>query len=161
MSEKENNIIIREAVRSDVKAIMQLIRELALYEKAPEEVTVSEKQFEECGFGNSPVWWALVAEFDGKLIGMALYYIRYSTWKGPKMYLEDLIVNEKWRGKGVGKMLFDGLIKKAKEKNWNGMSWQVLTWNESAIQFYKKYEGVQLDDGWTNGSLEFQKTKSY
>jgi GNAT superfamily N-acetyltransferase len=86
------------------------------------------------------------------IVGFALYYIRYSTWKGCRMYLEDLIVTESWRGKGVGKLLFDRLIVEAREMGFNGMTWQVLDWNEPAIKFYKKYE-ADISPGWLNGSL--------
>jgi len=89
------------------------------------------------------------------VVGMALYYVRYSTWKGQRMYLEDLLVTEKMRGKGIGKLLFDALIRECKDKNFNGMAWQVLDWNEPAINFYKKIEGVYFDEEWVNCSLNF------
>lgn len=145
--------IIRQAVKADCERMMELIHELALYEKAPGEVTVTTDHFVESGFGPNPVWWAYVAEMDGKVEGFALYYIRYSTWKGQRLYLEDLIVTEKLRGKGTGKLLFDKLIQTCKEKNYSGMVWQVLDWNEPAINFYKKYEGVKFDAGWLNCSI--------
>jgi len=149
-----SEIIIRNARKEDCKAMMQLIHELALYEKAPEEVTVDFDHFVESGFGEKPVWWAFVAEVNGSVVGFALYYIRYSTWKGQRLYLEDILVNEPWRGKGIGKLLFDQLIKETKEKKLSGMVWQVLEWNEPAINFYKKYEGVNFDNEWVNCSLE-------
>jgi GNAT superfamily N-acetyltransferase len=136
--------------------MMELIHELALYEKAPEEVTVSFDHFVESGFGTAPIWWAFVAEIDGKVEGFALYYIRYSTWKGQRLYLEDLLVTEKLRGKGAGKLLFDRLIEECKDKKYSGMAWQVLDWNEPAINFYKKYEGVSIDGGWLNCSINYQ-----
>lgn len=145
---------IRRARKEDCKAMMQLIQELADYEKAPEEVTVDFDHFVESGFGEKPVWWAFVAEVEGKVVGFALYYIRYSTWKGQRLYLEDILVNEPWRGKGIGKLLFDELIKETKEKNLSGMVWQVLEWNDPAINFYKKYEGVNFDNEWVNCSLK-------
>lgn len=151
-----NNLIIRQASQKDAPAMMNLVRELALYEKAPEEVTVSEQEFIESGFGNRPLWWAYVAEIDKKeIVGFALYYLRYSTWKGPRMYLEDILVTEKWRNRGIGKLLFEQLIITAKERKLNGMVWQVLDWNEDAIRFYRKYKGVKLDNGWINCSMEF------
>ena len=153
-NQKENpEFIIRRATKNDCKAMMQLIHELAIYEKAPEEVTVDFDHFVESGFGENPVWWAFVAEANGKVVGFALYYIRYSTWKGQRLYLEDILVNEPWRGKGIGKLLFDELIKETKQKKLSGMVWQVLEWNDSAINFYKKYEGVNLDNEWVNCSL--------
>ncbi len=147
------NIQIRKAVKEDCAAMMDLIKELAVYEKAPEEVTVDFGHFVESGFGENPVWWAFVAEVDENVVGFALYYIRYSTWKGQRMYLEDILVNEPLRGKGIGKMLFDQLIQEAKEKKLTGMVWQVLHWNEPAINFYKKYEGVTFDSEWMNCSM--------
>ncbi|MDO3628808.1 GNAT family N-acetyltransferase [Mucilaginibacter sp. BT774] len=145
-------INLRVAVKEDCPRLLELVNELALFEKAPEEVTVTLKEFEEAGFGEKPVWKTFVAEVDGVIVGFALYYIRYSTWKGCRMYLEDLIVTESWRGKGVGKLLFDRLIIEAREMGFNGMTWQVLDWNEPAIKFYKKYEAA-LDGAWINGSL--------
>ena len=139
-------INIRKAVKDDCRPMMQLIHELAAYEKAPEEVTVNFDHFVESGFGENPVWWAFVAEVDENVVGFALYYIRYSTWKGQRLYLEDILVNEPFRGKGIGKLLFDQLLKEVKEKKFSGMVWKVLGWNEPAINFYKKYAGVSFDN---------------
>lgn len=148
-------INIRRAVKEDGYSIMELIKELALYEKAPEEVTLNFEHFIESGFGENPVWWAFVAETaEKKVIGFALYYIRFSTWKGKRLYLEDLVVNETYRGKGIGAKLLDRLIEEAKDKKFTGMMWQVLDWNEPAINFYKKYN-AKLDGDWINCSLEF------
>ncbi len=147
-----NNISIRRAERKDCSRLLELINELAVYEKAPNEVTVSLNHFIDNGFGETPVWWAFVAEVDGVIVGFALYYIRYSTWKGARMYLEDIIVTEEWRGKGIGKLLFNCLIEEAKEKGWKGISWQVLEWNEPAINFYKKYN-ASFDGEWVNCSV--------
>lgn len=148
------SIVIRRAEKTDCLRMMELVRELALYEKAPQEVTVTQAHFEESGFGPNPVWWAFVAEVDGVVQGIALYYIRYSTWKGSRMFLEDLVVSENSRGQGLGKLLFDRLIVEAKEKNFSGMVWQVLEWNEPAINFYKKYD-AKFDPEWWNCSIEF------
>lgn len=147
-------IIIRRSVKEDCSRILELIRELALFERAPEEVTVTIEHFEESGFGSNPVWWAFVAETDGEVNGFALYYIRYSTWKGQRMYLEDLLVTEKMRGKGIGQLLFDELFKDAKAKQLNGIVWQVLEWNEPAMKFYKKLN-ASFDAEWVNCSIEF------
>jgi len=149
------NITIRKAERKDCKRLMELIYELAVFEKAPQEMTVTLDHFEESGFGEKPVWWAFVAEVDDRVEAFALYYIRYSTWKGQRMYLEDILVSEEFRGKGIGKLLFDKLFEEAKERNLNGVVWQVLDWNEPAINFYKKYEGVQFDSGWLNCAVNF------
>lgn len=143
---------IRRAVKEDCPRLMELVRELAVYEKAPNEVTVSLEHFEESGFGKNPVWWAFVADTEDGIQGFALYYIRYSTWKGQAMYLEDILVTEAARGKGIGKLLFDRLIVEAKEKGFDRMIWQVLEWNEPAINFYKKYN-ASFDGEWLNGSL--------
>jgi GNAT superfamily N-acetyltransferase len=153
-TEHKMNINIRKAVKDDCVAMMKLIRELAVYEKAPEAVTVKFDHFVESGFGSAPVWHAFIAEADGIVIGFALYYIRYSTWKGQRLYLEDLLVTEELRGNGAGKLLFDRLIEECREKNYSGMVWQVLDWNEPAINFYKKYN-ADIDAGWLNCSLNF------
>ena len=144
--------VLRRATKEDCARIMELVHELAVYEKAPNEVTVTLDHFTESGFGKQPVWWAFVVEVEGKIQGFALYYIRFSTWKGQRMYLEDLLVTEAMRGKGLGKILFDRLIEEAREKGFSGMAWQVLEWNEPAINFYKKYN-ASFDGEWVNCSI--------
>lgn len=145
---------IRKAVKGDCPAMLELVRELALYEKAPDEVTVDPQHFEASGFGQNPVWWAFVAETDAReVVGFALYYIRYSTWKGQVMYLEDILVTASMRGQGIGHQLVDQLIVEAKEKGFKRIVWQVLEWNEPAINFYKKYK-ANLDPEWINGILD-------
>lgn len=148
------NIEIRKAEKKDCRRLLELIQELADYEKAPNEVTVTLTHFEQSGFGPNPVWWAFVAEINEKVEGFALYYIRYSTWKGQCIYLEDFLVTEKLRGLGAGKLLFDRMIEDAKGKGFHRMVWQVLEWNEPAIHFYKKYN-AGLDPEWVNGTLDF------
>ena len=147
------DINIRPAVKDDCSKMMDLIKELALYEKAPEEVTVPFEHFVESGFGANPVWFAIVAEVDKIVVGFALYYVRYSTWKGQRMYLEDILVTENFRGHSIGRKLFDELISICEAKKYKGMVWQVLDWNEPAINFYKKIEGVTFDNEWVNCSL--------
>jgi GNAT superfamily N-acetyltransferase len=149
-------VTIRRAVKEDCPRLLELVHELAIYERAPQEVTVTLDHFVESGFGPQPVWWAFVAEENGIIQGFALYYIRYSTWKGQRMYLEDIIVTEKARGHGIGKLLMDRLIEEAREKKFSGMMWQVLEWNEPAINFYKKYK-ANFDSEWVNCSLNFSK----
>ena len=148
-----NNITTREARREDCAALLELVRELAVYEKAPDEVTVTPEHFEASGFGPNPVWKAFVAEDGNKIVGFALYYIRFSTWKGCRMYLEDLLVTESYRGQGIGRLLFDQLLVEAKEKKFSGMVWQVLEWNEPGINFYKKYN-AKFDPEWWNASID-------
>lgn len=229
---------IRPARREDCPAILDLVRELAVFEKSPDEVTVSLEHFTECGFGEQPVWWAYVAcapvkraeqamaqevgavqevqdpllrrvmnvEAESGLpetltetadclpreqglqleepmapvlpepvqealplqpearhceevVGFALYYLRFSTWKGLRMYLEDIYVRDDWRGKKVGTALMDALIAAASAQGLSGISWQVLKWNESAIRFYKHF-GMKLDDQWLNASIDITYDKS-
>jgi GNAT superfamily N-acetyltransferase len=152
------SITIRRAVKEDCPRLMELIKELAIYEKAPDDVTVTLEHFTKSGFGENPVWWGFVAELhpfsDGGPIiaGFALYYIRYSTWKGQAMYLEDILVTESMRGKKIGSLLFERLIEEAREKKFNRIIWQVLEWNEPAINFYKKYN-AEFDGEWLNCSI--------
>ena len=146
--------MIRPATPEDVPVIMQLIRELAEYEKAPHEVTNTEEQLLADGFGENPVFGAFLAEIDGKVVVMLLYYTRYSTWKAKRLYVEDIIVQEAFRGNGIGKKLLDTTIEYAKEKGFSGLNWQVLDWNEPAINFYKKYD-VNFDTEWWNVSINF------
>jgi GNAT superfamily N-acetyltransferase len=153
------DIFIRRATEEDCDRLLQLIKELAEYERAPREVTVTPEHFRESGFGNNPVWWAFVAEEKGVIQGFALYYIRYSTWKGKAMYLEDILVTQKERGRGIGKMLFERLFEEAREKGLKRIVWQVLEWNEPAIQFYRKYK-TAFDKEWVNCSVEVDATEN-
>ena len=148
------HIKIRRAIKEDCQAMLTLIKELAVYENAPDEVTVNFDHFVESGFGANPVYWAFVAEVNNLVVGFALYYIRYSTWKGKRLYLEDIVITESMRGNGLGKTLFDAVVQAAKESNCTGMMWQVLDWNTSAVGFYRKY-GTRFDDEWLNCNLDF------
>ena len=147
------DIIIREARAEDCGRMLELVKELAVYERAPDEVTVDPEHFRESGFGEKPVWWAYVAETDGFVVGFALYYVRFSTWKGQRMYLEDILVTEEWRCKGIGRMLMDQLIEVARERIFSGIMWQVLYWNEPSINFYRRYDH-KFDSEWLNVSME-------
>lgn len=148
-----SDIQIRRAEAPDCPRILELVQELADYEKASAEVTVSPGHFSESGFGANPVWWGFVAECQGKIVAFALYYIRFSTWKGQAMYLEDILVTEEMRGRGIGKLLFEALIAEAREKGLSRMCWQVLDWNEPAISFYKKYN-ASFDGEWVNCAID-------
>jgi GNAT superfamily N-acetyltransferase len=150
-----SEVIIRKAVQTDCASMLALIKELAEYEKALHEVTLTLGEFIEDGFGASPVWGAFVAEFDGEIVGISLYYDRYSTWKGRRLYLEDLVVTERLRGKQIGKNLFDATLEYGKSNQYSGMVFQVLNWNEPAINFYRKYS-PKFDDEWFNVSIEFK-----
>jgi GNAT superfamily N-acetyltransferase len=152
MTQTTSSIAIRPGTEADVPAAFTLIQELALFERAPHEVSNTIEAMLQDGFGPNPVYGFLVAELDGEIVGLSLYYYRYSTWKGKRLYLEDLIVTEKHRKKGIGKLLFDATVDYARQMNCNGMSWQVLDWNTPAIEFYKQY-GAHLDGEWINCSL--------
>ena len=145
-----NNIEIREARAEDCDSMVDLITELAIYEKAEKEMEITTVQLERDGFGQSPLFHAVVAEKEAEIIGMAFYYYKYSTWKGSCLYLEDLVVREAFRKEGVGSKLFEAIIRVAKLKKVKRMEWQVLDWNEPAINFYNKYN-AELDPEWING----------
>ena len=148
---------IRTGQKADLPQVLDLIIELAEYEKATHEVENTVAMMERDGFGENPIYGFFVAELDdGKIVGVAIYYYRYSTWKGKRMYLEDLVVSEKHRGLGIGKKLFDAIIDKGKQEQCTGMMWQVLDWNEPAINFYKKYYDAYLDGEWINCSLDLR-----
>lgn len=147
-------IRVRKAEKSDMPAVLSLVKELADYERAPQEVVVTVADLERDGFGEHPLFFCFVAEKNGKIIGMALYYINYSTWKGPCVFLEDIVVTQSERKGGVGKLLFEAVLNAAKERGARRMSWQVLDWNEPAIQFYKRYQPEVLGE-WLNYRLSF------
>ncbi|MBK8927457.1 MAG: GNAT family N-acetyltransferase [Crocinitomicaceae bacterium] len=144
--------IIRPATKLDVGDVLKLIRELAMYENAPQEVSNTEQQLTEDLFGNNPVCESIVAVHKNQVVGFALFYTAYSTWKGKCLYLEDLYVQENFRRAGIGKKLFDYILQLAKTRNMKRLSWQVLDWNEPAIEFYKKYH-AELDPEWINGKI--------
>lgn len=148
-----NKNIIRQGTKADLPRALDLIRELAEFENASHEVSNTIQKMEEDGFGENPIFGFFVAENECGIVGLSLYYFRYSTWKGKRLYLEDIIVTEKERGNGLGKKLFDRTMKKCLEDGCTGMMWQVLDWNEPAINFYKKYQ-AKLDNEWVNCHLE-------
>lgn len=143
------NIEIRKGTQTDIPFALTLVKELAAYEKAPDEVEVTITEMTEWGFGADKQFDFYVALLDGIIVGMALYYYKYSTWKGKCLFLEDIIVTESQRGKGLGKLLFDKVVQISKEQKVRRMEWQVLDWNTPAIEFYKKYDAT-LDGEWVN-----------
>lgn len=145
-------ITLRKAEKPDIPEILELIKELAAYERAPQEVTVTAEDLERDGFGTNPAFEVILACNEEQVLGMAFYYFSYSTWKGKCLYLEDIIVKQQFRGNKAGKLLFEAVIRKAKEVEAKRMHWQVLDWNEPAINFYKKYRAV-LDNTWINGKF--------
>ncbi len=148
-------MIIRAGKKEDLPRVLELIKELAEYEKAGDEVQNTIAQMEIDGFGENPIFGFFVAENDdNRIVGISIYYFRYSTWKGKRLYLEDIVVTASERGKGIGKLLFDRTIEKGKEEHCTGMMWQVLEWNEPAINFYKKYYKANLDGEWFNCNIE-------
>ncbi len=143
---------IREGKPEDVPQILSLVKELAEYEKALHEVINTEEAMLRDGFGENPTYAFFVAESDGAIKGVALHYIRYSTWKGNMLFLEDIVVKEALRGQGIGSALFEACLRLCVEKQYSGMCWQVLDWNEPALHFYRKYNST-LDAEWINGKL--------
>lgn len=140
------DIAVRKGFKEDLPAVLNLIKELAEYEKEPHEVVVSLQDMEHDGFGENPIFKFFVAEVDKKIVGMALYYVKYSTWKGKCVYLDDIVVTQSYRRKGIGNLLFEAVIKATKEIRARRLEWQVLDWNEPAIEFYKKYDTKFLEE---------------
>lgn len=157
-----SNFTFRKACKQDIPQILTLIKDLAAFEKEPDAVQVTEAELATYGFGSHPYWWAFVAEqkankaATSKIVGMALYYYRYSTWKGPLLYLEDLIIKEGFRGQGIGAQLMNHLKSEALEKGVKGLCWQVLDWNQPAIDFYKTLPNSQFSKEWINVSILFE-----
>jgi ribosomal protein S18 acetylase RimI-like enzyme len=147
------SFLIRKSEPQDVVAMMQLIHELALFEKAPNEVVANEQTLLDAGFSENPVFISWVAVQHNHIVGLAICYVRYSTWKGPVLYLEDLIVTESCRGQGIGKALFENCLDHARSKQYRRMVWQVLDWNTPAILFYERY-GASIENGWLNASID-------
>lgn len=155
-----SNITIRIGKKDDLPRVLELVKELAEYERAPHEVINTVELMEHDGFGPNPVYGFFVAENENGIIGLSLYYWRYSTWKGKRLYLEDIIVTEAERGKGIGKVLFDRTMQHSLDQNCSGMMWQVLDWNDPAINFYKKY-GTRFANDWLNCTLERDQIAKY
>lgn len=139
-------MIIRKAAKEDMKSVLELIQELATFENEPEAVVLSVEDLISDGFGENPLYYCFVAEVNNKVIGIALYYYRYSTWKGKTIHLEDLIVKEEYRGIGAGFALYSEIIAQGKRDNVKRIEWNVLNWNTQAIDFYKKTGANVLQD---------------
>ena len=157
----EHNVVLRRGVETDLPQVLGLIQELAAYEKAPEAVTNTLEAMRHDGFGPEPIYGFFVLENDARqIIGLALYYTAYSTWKGRMLYLEDLVVTEAARRGGFGRLLFDAVVAEARATGARRMKWQVLDWNEPAIGFYKKL-GANIESEWLNGNLDDSQLAAY
>lgn len=152
------NIIIRKGTEDDVTSLLQLIRELAEYEKAPGEVIITAEQLKKDGFGKDKLFSFFIAEKNGTVAGIALYYEKYSTWKGRCIFLEDIIITRSFRRQGIGTMLFLEVAAVARDLGVQRLEWQVLEWNDPAIEFYKKL-GAQLDGEWINCKLNYNQLR--
>ena len=140
-------ILLREGKKSDMAAVLLLIKELATFEKESEAVEVTVNDLGRDGYGEAPAFKVFVAEVDGNIVGMALFYERYSTWKGRIIHLEDLIVNQDYRGKGIGKELYTKVLSYANDRQIKRVSWEVLDWNTTAVDFYTS-TGATIMEGW-------------
>ncbi|NND94814.1 MAG: GNAT family N-acetyltransferase [Flavobacteriales bacterium] len=149
-----NELTIRQGRREDVAGLYDLICELADFEHARKEVTITMEELLEDGFGAKPRYRSLVAVEHDNVLAMALYYPRYSTWKGKTLYLEDLIVKREKRRKGIGHRLMKALIRQAKDQGYKRLEWQVLDWNDSALEFYENFD-VEIDKTWLNCRIAF------
>ena len=154
------NMNIRKGIKTDLPGVFRLINELALFEKAPEAVTNTIAMMENDGFGENPIFEFHIAEVDSEIVGMALYFVKYSTWKGRGLYLDDLIVTEKMRGKGIGQKLFDAFMSEAKKIDAKQVHWQVLDWNTPAVDFYKKL-GAKIEAEWWDCKINEKEITSY
>ena len=146
-------MIVREGTKNDMPAVLDLIKQLAFFEKEPDAVVLTAEDLIQDGFGKNPLFRTFVAEANNQIIGVALYYYRYSTWKGKTIHLEDLIVTEKERGTGAGFALYSELVKEGKRQNVRRIEWAVLSWNEPAIRFYEK-SGAKVFDDWRTVQMD-------
>ena len=146
-------MVIRKGTKEDMPAVLDLIKQLALFEKEPDAVVISAQDLVRDGFGETPMFGTFVAEVENEIIGAALFYFRYSTWKGKTIHLEDLIVTESKRGTGAGLALYSEVIKEGKRQNVRRIEWNVLDWNEPAIRFYEK-SGAKVFDDWRTVQMD-------
>ena len=154
------DITIRKAKKEDMSRVHELIMELAVYEKLPQEVEVNQNDLVNDGFGENPLFHCFVAEVNSKVEGMAIIYNRYSTWKGKTVHLEDLIVTKNMRNKGIGALLLDKVILFGKQMNVKRISWEVIDWNKKAIKFYER-KGAKLISDWNIIHLNNEAIKNY
>ena len=140
-------IILREGQKTDMSAVLLLIQELASFEKEANAVELTVEELERDGFGPQPLFKVFIAERNSEIVGMALFYERYSTWKGRSIHLEDLIVKQQYRGEGIGKALYTKVLTYAHEQNLKRVSWEVLDWNKVAVDFYVS-TGAKILDSW-------------
>lgn len=153
-------IKIRKGTETDLPHVLALVKELAVYERAPNEVEVTLEEMKDWGFGKDKIFEFFVAENENKIVGIALYYYKYSTWKGKCLFLEDIIVTETFRRYGLGSKLFNEVALVAKKLKVRRMEWQVLEWNETALNFYKKYDS-HFDKEWVNCKLNYQQLQAF
>lgn len=151
---------IRKGTENDIPRVLELVKELAVFEMAPQEVEVTVEEMLDWGFGINKLFDFFVLERQNLILGIAVYYYKYSTWKGKCLFLEDIVVTENERGKGYGKLLFEEVVKVAKAQKVRRMEWQVLNWNKGAIKFYKKYQS-HFDGEWINCKLTFKQLQSW
>ncbi|MCC9135830.1 GNAT family N-acetyltransferase [Pontibacter silvestris] len=154
------SVTVRKGTESDLPQVLALIQELAEFERAPNEVTNTLEDMQRDGFGENPIFSFFAAETAEGIVGIALYYTAYSTWKGKTLYLEDLVVTERLRRSGIGRKLFNAVAQEAKKTGMKRFRWQVLEWNEPAIAFYKKI-GADLDGEWFNCTMTAQQIQDY
>ncbi|WP_418508977.1 N-acetyltransferase family protein [Corallibacter sp.] len=154
------NFTIRVAEKGDMPAVLNLINELAVFEKEPDAVEVTVNDLVNYGFSNNPSFHCFVAEYHTKIVGIALVYMRFSTWKGAVLHLEDLIVSQDMRGQGLGTLLLDEVVKYGNQLGVKRISWEVLDWNESAIAFYEK-KGANVMRDWDVVQLDENAIKAY
>lgn len=154
------NLLVRPGKPEDIPHVFELIKELAVYEKALDQVETSVEKLTEDAFGSRPLYGLIVAEADKQIVGISIYYYRYSTWKGKRLYLEDILVTEQFRGKGIGTKLFEATARHACKKGCSGMNWLVLDWNEPGINFYKKFNAY-FEPEWRLAGIHAEELEKY
>jgi len=154
------SFVIRECIKTDLKHVLNLVKELATFEKEPDAVEITIEDLERDGFNNNPMFKIYVAENENEIVGMALFYYRYSTWKGKTIHLEDLIVKQNMRGKGIGRGLYDKVLSFAFKNNLKRVEWVVLDWNTNAINFYVQ-SGAKILEDWKTVQMDEVGLKNY